>query len=329
MNNKILIAVAALALSLGMSSCLKSSPQNLSSTGSVIEFDNTSVPESYTTKTKYAAYDNNNLLLQNDTTGFDFLIDYAGSQFNAPEDITVTVGYDATNSVLQYYNDSAGTDYHMPDPANFTFPSTLVIKKGTHQVYGHVHLQNVTNGIGFDTARAIPLVITAVSSGLISGNYGTAIFQFSLANAFSGTYTTTGYLFHPTAERAISADYTVYAAGVTACKIPLGDLGGSNYYFIVDVPAAGGALANYRVPATSACPQPPGSGFMTADNPGGVIVFGGASPAVQPGGSTPWQSSTYNNTYDASAKTLWIHVGYSGSSQNDWSRQSYTKMVKD
>ena len=329
MNNKFLITVPILGLTLGMSSCLKSSPQNLSSTGtSVIEFDNTSVPESYTTKTKYAAYDNNNLLLQNDTTGFDFIIDYAGPQFNAPEDITVTIGYDTRDSVLPYYNDSAGTDYHMPDPANFTFPSTLVIRKGTHQVYGHVHLQNVTNGIGFDTARAIPLVITAVSSGLISGNYGTAIFQFSLANVFSGNYTTTGYLFHPTAERAISSDYTVYAAGVLACKIPLGDLGSSNYYFIVDIPAAGGALANYRVPATSACPQPPGSGFMTADDPGGT-VFAGASPAVQPGSSTPWQSSTYNNTYDASAKTIWIHVGYNGSSQNNWSRQSYTKMVKD
>ncbi len=329
MNNKFLIAVPVLALTLGMSSCLKSSPQNLPPSGtSVIEFNNTSVPESYTAKTKYAAYDNNNLLLQNDTTGFDFIIDYAGAQFNAPEDITVTIGYDTRDSVLSYYNDSAGTKYHMPDPADFTFPSTLVLKKGTHQVYGHVHLQNVTNGIGFDTARAIPLVITAVSSGLISGNYGTAIFQFSLANVFSGSYTTTGYFFHPTGERAIKGDYTIYAAGTIACQVPLGDLGGSHYYFVVDVPASGGALANYRVPATSSCPKPPASGFMTADDPGGS-VFGGATPAVQPGGSTPWQSSTYNNTYDASAKTFWIHVGYNGSSQNNWSRQSYTKMVKD
>lgn len=328
MNNKFLIAISVLALTLGMSSCLKSSTQNLTVSGtSVIEFGNTSVQESYTTKTKYAAFDNNNLLLQNDTAGFDFIIDYAGTQYNAPEDITVSIGYDSKDSVLPYYNDSAGTDYHMPDPANFTFPSTLVIKKGTHQVYGHVHLQNVTNGIGFDTARAIALEITAVSSGLISGNYGVAIFQFSLANVFSGDYTTTGYFFHPTGERAISDDYTIYAAGVLACKVPLGDLGGSNYYFLVDVPADGGALTNFRVPASSACPQPPASGFMTEDNPGG-LVFAGQTPAVQPG-SSPWLASTYNNTYDATASTFWIHVGYNGSSQNNWSRQSYTKMVKD
>jgi hypothetical protein len=329
MRNKFSIAVPALVLILGMSSCLKHNAENLPPTGqSVIEFGNTSVPESYSAKTKYAAYDNNNLLLQNDTTGFDFFIDYAGAQYNAPEDITITLAYDAKDSVLPYYNDSSGSDYHMPDPANFTFPSTLVLKKGTHQVYGHVHLQNVTNGIGFDTSRAIPLMITAVSSGIISGNYGTAIFQFSLANVFSGAYTTTGYFFHPTGERAINSDYTIYAAGVFACKIPLGDLGSSNYYFITDVPESGGALANYRVPASSAAPQPPGSGFMYADDPGGT-VFAGASPAVEPGGSSPWQSSTYNNTYDAAAKTFWIHVGYNGTSQNNWSRQSYTKMVKD
>jgi hypothetical protein len=78
--------------------------------------------------------------------------------------------------------------------------------------------------------------------------------------------------------------------------------------------------------ATGNTPAAPQSGFMTLDNPSGTD-YSLAAPNVP--GSGTWVSSTYNNTYDATNKIYWLHIGYAGgaSSQYNYTRQIYEEMV--
>lgn len=316
----------AAMLSLGISSCLKQSvTPNLDPSGSnnVVEFQNTIRPESYTTP--LPAYDNNDLVVTNDTTGFNILVDYAGSAAVTPQDIQVTIAVDTT--LLATYNTAEGTSYKIPDASTFSFPATITIPRGQSTGTGHVSIKNASL-LSFTAAYGLPLTLKSSSYGILSSNYNNAIFEFTLANPWAGTYAATGYFFHPSSPRTLSGDWAVSTAGAVTCKFPFGDLGtsSSNYFFKADVPVAGGALTNYQ--AVGSTPSGGGSGFMTADDPGGI--YASSSASVKPGQS-PWQSATYNNTYDASKKTFWLHVGYAGggSGQNTWSRQVYQKMVKE
>jgi hypothetical protein len=149
------------------------------------------------------------------------------------------------------------------------------------------------------------------------------MFSFVANNQFAGNYTSTGFLFHPSAPRAIDADYAVTTVDLITNQFPVGDLGGSNYYFNAVTPGAGGALTNYQ--AAGATPGTTGSGFFTVDAPEGGAY---ASAAPNAPGTAPWLQTTYNNTYDAANKTYWLHYGYNGG-VNAWTRQIYEKMVKD
>ena len=71
---------------------------------------------------------------------------------------------------------------------------------------------------------------------------------------------------------------------------------------------------------------------------GSVIAFAGR--AVSPAAATaaaswvsvtrtaPWVHSTYNNTYNPTTKTFWMHYGYNGTSDAGRNRQIYEKWVR-
>ncbi len=317
------------ALSLGMTACLKSNAPNLDPSGSnnVIEFGNTIRPTSYTSI--YPEYDNNNLNVLNDTTGFNILVDYAGAEYTAPRDITVTIAAD--DNLVSTYNTNTNSSFTTVDPSYYSFPTTITIPKGQHQAYGHVSINHATSVLGFSGTFAIGLTIKSASFGTISSNYNNAIYEFTLANYWGGSYLTTGYLFHVTASssRSINATYPINTVDGATCKFPVGDLSSSNYYFTATPPTQGtsGAMSNYT--ATGATPTGIYSGFMDADDPGGVMSTQSPKP-----GSSPWLQSTYNNTYDDAAKTFYLHYGYAPTSQagvtgeSQYSRQVYVKMVK-
>jgi hypothetical protein len=106
--------------------------------------------------------------------------------------------------------------------------------------------------------------ISTVSSGTVSGNYGTVIYLVNAKNAYEADYTTTGFLFHPTAgsERALSRTQHFYSSGLNTSYKEFGDLGANGYQYQFDI--SGSTLSNYV--ALGATPPAPGSGFMTADN---------------------------------------------------------------
>jgi hypothetical protein len=312
-------------LVLAQTSCLKDGPNNASaSAGSnnVVEFQNTAVPDSYTSP--FAEYDNGvNINPATDTGGFRININYTGPVDVAPQDITISLALSQT--ALDSFNNVVGSSFVIPPSDIYSFPASVTIPKGTRQISIR---PVITAAPDYDYTQSycLPMTITSSSYGAISSNYGTAIFTFVANNQFADNYTATGYVFHPSSPRAINATYAVTTVNLTANQFPVGDLGGSGYYFQAITPTSGGgALTNYT--AVGSTPSGLNSGFMTADDPGGT-VYAKASP--QAPGTTPWLSSTYNNSYDATKKIYWLHFGYvssGGSSQNSYTRQFYMELV--
>jgi hypothetical protein len=317
---KIIGTSLAAVVVLAQTSCLKDKIGNTDPSGSnnVVQFQNTSVP---TYNTIWPEYDNG-ITLQNDTGSFPVNLQWTGAQLAAPRDITITLTIDT--AALNNFNASTGTNFALP-PDAYTFPTTVVIPKGGNTVQVH---PSITAGAHWDYSKvyALPLHISGSSYGTVSSNYGTAIYTIVANNQFAGTYTTTGYFFHPSSPRAIDDDYTVATTGQYENKFPFADLGSAGYFFAVTTNPNGGAVTGYRTIGST--PTPPASGFMTLDNPGGTNY---SSAAPNAPGTAPWVSSTYNNTYDAGKKTYYFHVGYAGggNGQTTYTRQVYMKMVHD
>ncbi len=144
--------------------------------------------------------------------------------------------------------------------------------------------------------------------------------SFAQAN-LSGTYTVTGYFFHPTASRAINLTKTITQVSANTYQVDLGDLGGSGYSFQFTLDNSNN-LINWV--AAGNTPPDTQSGFMTADDPGNLYPDSAGYP-----GTAPWLQSTYNNTYDPATHTLHLHYGYAAGAlgQNGFSRQVYEAWV--
>lgn len=176
-KNHFLRLVPVAVLAFGMTSCLKSDGYNTDSAGipSVLEFGDISYPESFGTDP--LCYDNNGLSSTNDTTSINIMVDYAGPALNVPQDITLQLAYDTT--AVSTYNNEEGTGYLQVPSADISFPASVTIPKGQHLAYAHVVISNAS-ALGNTNSYAFGMLITSASSGTISGNHNTAVYEFSL-----------------------------------------------------------------------------------------------------------------------------------------------------
>ncbi|MCC7401255.1 MAG: DUF1735 domain-containing protein [Chitinophagaceae bacterium] len=189
MNNyvkKIFIGAPVILL-LGLSSCLKNTvipPSDpLGGTNSVIAFVATGDITSITSLYPQYAQD---LLFKGDTIGFNLNVGYRGAT-TAPQDITVTLAVDLPS--LAAFNTNQGSSYVVPDASVYSFPTTLTIPKGKDIATGRIIINKAT--YDFSKAYGLPIKITAASSGIVSTNFGTAIYTFSARNEFDGLYSVT------------------------------------------------------------------------------------------------------------------------------------------
>ena len=322
-NRTIGISLAALLMLTQASSCLKDNGNNVSpdagGSPNIVEFQNTTIPPY---NTIFPQYDNG-VNLANDTGSFPINLNYTGAVAVTPQDIKITLSL--SQAALDSFNNQNGTSYVIPPADTYTVPTTATIAKGTRQIQVSAKINTAPADYDYTASYAIPLTISAASYGTISSNYGTAIFSFIANNANAGTYTATGYVFHPSSPRAIKDNYKCTTAGQFSNTFPVGDLGANGYYFTITVPTTTGAVSNWV--ATGSTPAAPASGFMTADNPGGTD-YSTAAPNAP--GAGEWVSSKYNNTFDASSHTFMLHYGYAGggNGQNTFTRQFYEKLVK-
>ena len=138
----------------------------------------------------------------------------------------------------------------------------------------------------------------------------------SLHAQVEGTYTDTGYIFHPTSSRPLMLRKDVYKIGDSTYRTSLADLEGLNYFFTFQVDATN-HLVNWQ--ADGSTPGATASGFMTSDNPGGFYYY--------PDTTHGYTSDVYNNTYDPATGTFYLHYGYGYlGGQAAFSRQIYEKL---
>ena len=166
-------------------SCLKDSPNNSApgaGTNNVVEFQNTSIPVSYTSI--WPQY-KNTFSFTNDSGGFNANVNFAGPVLNAPQDITLTIALDT--AALTAFNNDQGDSYVVPPTDVFSFPSQVVIHKGSRDAQVHISVSGAAD-YDYTQSYAVPLKITASSYGAVSSNFGTAIYSFIVKNKYDGEY---------------------------------------------------------------------------------------------------------------------------------------------
>ncbi|MEJ5962251.1 DUF1735 domain-containing protein [Pedobacter immunditicola] len=115
------------------------------------------------------------------------VISYSGPESAAPADITVNVVVGAP-STLEAYNKEQGTKYGLMPTKDYELTANqVVIPKG--QTKATLMVKFKLAGFNLAETNALPLTITSVSSGIISQNFGTAIFAIGGKNKFDGIFT--------------------------------------------------------------------------------------------------------------------------------------------
>jgi hypothetical protein len=181
-----------------LSSCLKDSSLTLDTnqTNNITEFANTGSIATAPSGNAAPRYSIDlGSLVVGDTASFNVNVDYAGADM-APEDISVTVDIDT--SLLTVYNEE-----HSVDGANYTmaamsifktaFPVTITIPKGKQFGQAKIVVQ-LTADYDFTASNALPLQITSTSVGIISGNFGSALYGLNVRNIYDGIYDLNGVI---------------------------------------------------------------------------------------------------------------------------------------
>jgi hypothetical protein len=181
----IALNIIPLGICLSLNSCLKDNntpPLDISRTvPDIVSFQDNGGASAGgagygTTTSPYPLY-NFPLKLSNDTAGFAAIIIY-GPTGTAPQDITVNLAVDtAALSAFNTYNSTAYI--YPPDPSTYSFPASVTIKKGQTQAWARVTVNGSSNP-NSTASYAIPLMITSVSYGTVSSNFGIEINSFSV-----------------------------------------------------------------------------------------------------------------------------------------------------
>jgi hypothetical protein len=272
MKNKIL-RIYALMLCVFLASCLDDDKQPLDPEGAenILEFDNISIPVSPLGAVHplwAVAFD------FSPQEQFDVVISYAGPTSNS-RDIELTVEVDPF--VLEAYNAEQGTSYQLLPEDFYDFTGTVTLPKGETKVSLPVTVY--PENFDLSLQYALPLRIVSSSSGIISGNWGAAVFATVAKNLYHGTYHSTGYFQHPSSPRAIDQNKVLETVSANTNLTGLADLG---------------------------------TPFLITVNADNSVTFVDGSFGSYPKGTITVDGVTYNNTYDPATKTYYLYYEYIG-----------------
>ena len=243
---------------------------------------------------------------------------YARVSWSKPLGKSLDVTFKEDPAAITAYNATFGSNWVPMNSSAYSIPTLKVtIPAGEQEAY--IPVKVFPDKVDLTKFNMLAFTMTDASGEVISSNYKTILVPLLIKNEYEANYGVTGYFFHPTGPRSINA--TKYFATVNAIRVEgqLGDLAGWAIRFDVN----GTNLSNYE--AAGATPAAPSSGFMTADNPGGIAYPGPDLPGV-----APWLQANYNNKYDPATKTFSLHYGYAVGStgQNGYTRNMYEKWVR-
>jgi len=184
MKNHLYKTLSLLLTGVLFTSCLKDDRMVLDPEKghNVIEFANVTAPTS-AIDAPFVSYVPATLELVPESE-FTIKFSYSGPETKAPEDIVIELGVDP--DAIETFNTSEGTDLsHVPDGL-YELPSSVTIKKGENKATATVKIKPDQ----FDAlaSNAIAITIKSVSSGIVSANFGTAIFSLPIKSIWEGTY---------------------------------------------------------------------------------------------------------------------------------------------
>jgi hypothetical protein len=183
--------VLATSAILSLNSCLKKRATTLDGDGprNVVEFRNTG-SNTAASSSFYPLYSQDlGLLKPGQSKSFNINVSYSGQDV-APTDITVELGIDQAS--LDRFNKENGTKYIAPPASVCSYPTSIVIKKGQRVTTDSAKI-TVSPDFDYNVSYALPLKIKSVTpSHTISGNFGSAIYGFTIRNQYDGHYTVTG-----------------------------------------------------------------------------------------------------------------------------------------
>ena len=189
-----------LLVAVGVSSCLRDKDAVLDpkNTDNVIELYNVGHIESPGTS-PIALYINSFDVAPE--VGFDLIVSYSGAK-TAPENITVNLQVDP--EVLTTYNNINKTTFTLLPSDMFSMPLSVTIPKGEQRAI--VSLKLKTNKFDFSKTYAIPVKIVSASYGIISGNFGKAVYRVGAKNKYDGVYTLKSKMVPPADRPTFSAN---------------------------------------------------------------------------------------------------------------------------
>jgi hypothetical protein len=222
-------------------------------------------------------------------------------------DIHITIVSDT--GLVGAYNRAHNTNLIPLDPATYSLNPDAVIPAGSYNGYPIITFPT-TAPLDPNNVYGLGLRITSADAGyLVASNEDEIVLSIAIRNQYDGLYISNGYVYHPSAPRAITnleKSITTVDANTVACD--LGDLGGAGYfaYFTVDPTtnhltitagngAAGGSYTQFDsgLPTSSPgyTPQWPGSPLCTNDYVPGAGVNGLGQFRVRYGyvGGTGWR----------------------------------------
>ncbi|MBV8253340.1 MAG: DUF1735 domain-containing protein [Chitinophaga sp.] len=180
-------ALLSFAILFSMTSCLKKNDMiglDTSARSNIIEFANTGDNVATATSTYPRFTTDLGAVKSGDTVSFNVNVSYSGSN-DAPTDITVNLALDTV--MLKQFNAENGTNYVAPPAAIYSMPQSVVIKKGTRKTQVKVGIVN-NNSFNFNVNYGLPLTISSSTGGIISANFGKAVYSFSARNTYDGIY---------------------------------------------------------------------------------------------------------------------------------------------
>lgn len=174
-----------------LSSCLKDDTMVTDpdkSVGNVVEFGNTGTPTSPAGAPVFAYTPATLDPAQSPNSKFTTSIRYAGAEDVAPEDITIQLA--AAPEAVTKWNAAYPTaqfPYNQVPTASVSFPSSVTIKKGEKFVSFDVNIQAST--LNAAAANVFAIKIVSSTKGIVSGNFGTVIYNLPIKSIWDGVYT--------------------------------------------------------------------------------------------------------------------------------------------
>jgi hypothetical protein len=158
-----------------------------------------------------------------------------------------SVNISNTQAFLDSYNDQEGTAFELlpSDAYTITAASGVTVSgdKWTVNFAPGEFAKSISitldkSKLDFSKSYAFGLQVLDASGATVSAERGTIIVNPLVKNQYHGSYHATGVFHHPTnGDRDIDEDKELITSGATSVRAPLGDLGGSGYYMILNVNA--------------------------------------------------------------------------------------------